>query len=248
MDVLFPLLAFVFLVLFLVNRHKANKARAQFLAEAKVAAVAQSALVVEIERLKAANLTAVDEKAALAKEVVALAEENLALAAFKGILDAKREADRILLEAKNEADEAQRNATQLRNRTEAEIRILLVNTKNQSEADVGRAQEEAMRIRAQAKVLSLEASRKVESIMASAHREAKAIIDIATKRGEEIAGSAFEVVQDAERFERVTHHLVIEVGTVAEVPITVVGPRPLRPGSCGGLCVRRSLGRTRALR
>jgi len=39
--------------------------------------------------------------------------------------------------------------------------------------------------------------------MASANREAKAIIDNATKRGEEIAGSAFEAVQDAERFERV---------------------------------------------
>jgi len=127
MDVLFPLLAVVFLVLFLVNRQKANKARAQFLAEAKAEAIAQSALLADIERLKAANLTTVDEKAALAKEVAALGEENLALAAFKGILDAKREADRILLDAKNEADEAQRHADQLRNRTEADIRILLIN-------------------------------------------------------------------------------------------------------------------------
>jgi len=65
------------------------------------------------------------ESEALAERNVGLTAEVLALEAFRPVLDAKREAERILEEARVEASEAQRHADLLRSKTEQEINQLL---------------------------------------------------------------------------------------------------------------------------
>ncbi|MBP1627354.1 MAG: hypothetical protein H6Q00_1829 [Holophagaceae bacterium] len=110
-----------------------------------------------------------------------LQAENQVLAQFRAILDARAEATRIIKEATAQANEIRRGAELLRQGIETEGKDL----------------------RAKANQILADAQAKVESIMRSAHYEAKTIIDNATKRGEEIAGSAFEAVRDAERYEQI---------------------------------------------
>jgi hypothetical protein len=139
------------------------------------------------------------EKIRLNAEIVASAEafaalqaENQALAKFKAILDAQGEADRILAEARRNVDEAQRMANSLREQAGFDA----INT-------LARAEVDAKNLRGQANQALKEAREKVESVMHSAHQEASAIIDNATKRGEEIAGSAFEAIRNAKRYEQI---------------------------------------------
>ncbi len=121
-----------------------------------------------------------------------LQAENHALARFRVILDAQAEADRILTEARRTAAEAQSAANALLEKAGLDAIEAL-----------SKAEDEAKGLRSQANQVLKEARDKVEAIMGSAHREAKAVIDNATKQGEEIAGSAFEAVRNAERYERI---------------------------------------------
>jgi hypothetical protein len=189
MDALLLILVISLLIILVVNNSKWNQARKRFLAEAQEMSALNSSLKTEVHQLKFFNQD--------------LAKENEALAAFKDILDAKNEAERILREANAVADQIRLHASQLREKTEWEVKQLLGKANGEAQSEISKAQEEAKQIRSQSKSRLEEASRTVESIMASAHREAKSLMENARKRAEEIAGSAFEVVEDAERFERV---------------------------------------------
>lgn len=118
--------------------------------------------------------------------------ENEALSKYRAILDAKAEVERILTEAGRNVEVSERAANAIRERATREANETLT-----------RAEEEAKTVRAQANQTLKSAQERVESIMVSAHHEAKSIVDAAMKRGEEIAGSAFEALRNAERYEQV---------------------------------------------
>jgi hypothetical protein len=121
-----------------------------------------------------------------------LRSENEALGKYRTIQDAKAEAERILVEAGHNVEVSELAANAIRERATREANETLT-----------RAEEEAKTVRAQANQALKSAQERVESIMVSAHHEAKSIVDGAMKRGEEIAGSAFEALRNAERYEQV---------------------------------------------
>lgn len=139
----------------------------------------------------------------LDKSNTELTAEVFALEALRPVLDAKREAERILKEARTEASEAQRHADLLRTKTEQEISVLLANAHRTSQSEISKAEEEAKTIRSRTNQTLKESQYRIEAMLRSANREATGIIDRANKRAEEIAGTAYEVVQNSERFERV---------------------------------------------
>ena len=116
-----------------------------------------------------------------------LRAENEALGKYRVIQDAKAEAERILSEAGHNVEVSERAANAIRERATREA--------NES---ILKAEEEAKTVRAQANQALKSAQDRVESIMVSAHLEAKSIVEGATKRGEEIAGSAFDALRNAE--------------------------------------------------
>lgn len=80
---------------------------------------------------------------------------------------------------------------------------LLAKATQESRLTLLKATEEATGLRNQANQSLKDVQRRVEEVVRSANAEAKAVIDAANRRATEIAGSAYEAVKDAERFERV---------------------------------------------
>ncbi len=161
-----------------------------------------------------------------------LRAENEALAQFRDIVDAKVEAERILTEARVRSDESTRAAAAARAEARENAEQILTEARVRSDestraaaAALAEAQENAARLRQQAQQSSTEelsqarleaktlrlraqtafndAQNKVESILRSAQQEAKKVIESARKRGEEIAGKAFEAVENAEHFQQI---------------------------------------------
>ena len=178
MDTVALLLVLVLVVALLVMRSSAAKDRKRLLGDLQDMGTNNAKLQEEIGQLRTSN--------------EALVVENEALSAFKVILDAQKEADRILAEAKQEVEAAQ-----------ARSREILAQATRQSESELEKAREEAKQIRADARTRSDEAARKAASVMDSANREAHLVLDNANRRAQEIAGSAFEAVQNAEKFEQI---------------------------------------------
>lgn len=147
--------------------------------------------------------------------------ENQALAVFRPILDAQAEAARLLGEADQEAARRTEEADELIRQANIEANRLLTEARRSSEQtdfEVRRQHEKAVRDAAQIRekadadaaalrALSLqttkEAKERADATLRSAQREAQTILDNANKRGEEIAGTAFEALRNAERFEQV---------------------------------------------
>ena len=118
--------------------------------------------------------------------------ENEALGKYRAIQNAKAEVERIFAEAGHNVEVSERAANAIRERATREANETLA-----------KAEEEAKSVRAQANQILKTAQERAESIMVSAHHEAKSIVDGAMKRGGEIAGSAFEALRNAERYEQV---------------------------------------------
>jgi hypothetical protein len=138
------------------------------------------------------------------KEVTArLRAENDALAQFRHILDAKAEAERILAEARSRSDELTRAATAALAEAQQNAARLKQQTEQCSTEELAQARLEAKTLRSRAQTGLSDAQDKVESILRSAQQEAQKLIEKATKRGEEIAGKAFEAVQNAEHYQQI---------------------------------------------
>lgn len=133
----------------------------------------------------------------------ALRLENHALAEFRAILDAKAEAKRILDRATAEVETVTAEALSNAKDVEASAELLRQNAEASANGSIAKAEEEAKTIRAHANELLTDARSRVESIIRSANQESDTILENAKKRAEEIAGTAFEVARDAERFERI---------------------------------------------
>jgi cell division protein FtsB len=140
---------------------------------------------------------------------------------------AKRSANQQRARLRSELSDSIDSNTKLREeQTRLQSEVARLETENQALAQfrtILDAQAEAVRIVAEATRKANEAERaadllrkqtesaaedrdaqaKVESTMRSAHQEADSIVANAIKRGEEIAGAAFEAVKNAENFERV---------------------------------------------
>jgi hypothetical protein len=126
------------------------------------------------EEVKAWTEKELQEKAALKGEVDALS-------VYRGILDARAEADRILQVARAESDSLLREASSHRSQS----------------------QEEAKALRAKANQTLKDAQDKAESVVRSANQEAERILKSANIKADEVAGTAMEVVRDASRYEQV---------------------------------------------
>ena len=133
----------------------------------------------------------------------AMRAENEALAQFREILDAKAEAERILTEARLRADEVTRTAAAALAEAQENAGRLKQQTEQASTEELSRTRLEAKTVRLRAEKALSEALEKVESILRSAQQEAQKVIDNATRRGEEIAGKAFDAVQNAEHYEQI---------------------------------------------
>ncbi|MBO9542728.1 DUF4041 domain-containing protein [bacterium] len=102
------------------------------------------------------------------------------------------------------------NATlEAENQTLGKYRVI-IDAEAEAQRIVGEAkdmafeiEDDAKGIRAQANQALNDARGRLESTMRSAQQEAQTIIDNANKRAEEIAGSAYEAVRNADRFEKV---------------------------------------------
>lgn len=161
-----------------------------------------------------------------------LEAENQALEEFKVILDAQEEANRIISKATTRASSVENEAKGLRataeqalkdaeEQAESTMLAALKEAKAILEKATFDAEVEAKRLISEAKVIATDAEvdardlrtqanqtlkdarERVESIMHSAQQEAKTVLDNAEKRAEEIAGTAYEAVRNAERYEKV---------------------------------------------
>jgi hypothetical protein len=153
--------------------------------------------------------------------------ENNELAAYRAIRDISAEVERVRQEAQERLSTDIRQVNEQRSAIEREAAALVEKAEatakelgSRSEADVARVRAEAIRLlkearerseaeaekgRTEASQVLKEARERADSVMQSANIEAKAVVEHATERAQEIAGSAFEVVQNADRFERVAH-------------------------------------------
>lgn len=144
-----------------------------------------------------------------------LRAENAALAQFRHVLDAKIEADRILLEARLQSDETLTAAAAALAEAQESAKSLTQQTQQTSAEELAQARLEARTIRSRAQTAFAEAQNTVESVLRSAQQEAKNVVEAARKRGEEIAGKAFEAVDNAERFQQIAEamqNLIEEYG------------------------------------
>ncbi len=132
-----------------------------------------------------------------------LRAENAALAQFRDVLDAKTEADRLLAEARLQSAETMAAAIAAFVEAQENAKRLTQQTQQTSAEELSQARLEARTIRSRAQTAFAEAQNTVESVLRSAQQEAKNVVEAARKRGEEIAGKAFEVVENAERFQQI---------------------------------------------
>ena len=133
----------------------------------------------------------------------ALREENAALAQFREVLDAKAEADRLLVEARVQSAETMAAAAAALAEAQESANRLTQQAQQTSAEELSQARLEARTIRSRAQAAFAEAQNSVESVLRSAQQEAKNVVNAARKRGEEIAGKAFEAVDNAERFQQI---------------------------------------------
>ena len=132
-----------------------------------------------------------------------LRAENAALAQFRGILDAKIEAERILSEVRSRSDETMTAAAAVLSEAQELATRLTQQTQQTSAEELAQARLEARTIRSRAQTAFAEAQNTVESVLRSAQQEARNVVEAAKKRGEEIAGKAYEAVDNAERFQQI---------------------------------------------
>ena len=132
-----------------------------------------------------------------------LRTENEVLARYRDIVDAKAEAERILTEAHKRSDESTRAAATALAQAQADATRLKQETQRTSTEELSQARLEARTLRLRAQTAFADAQNKVESVLRSAQQEAKKLIEDGKKRGEEIAGKAFEAVENAEHFQQI---------------------------------------------
>lgn len=153
---------------------KVNSAREDVRREQATRQAEQAKFASYVEEVKAWTEGEVQTKAQMRAEIQSLS-------AFRGVLDAKTEADRFLNEARLQVDA---------------LRLEAASEKAKSE-------EEAKALRAKGTQLLKDAQSKAESIMRSANQEAERILQAANVKANEVAGSAMEAVRDASRFEQI---------------------------------------------
>lgn len=142
------------------------------------------------------------ERAQLQAERDRLAAENQALAVYRPILDVRAEVERILQEARDRITTSMREAGEQRSAVEREVAALAETAKQDAQAIATQAKADADQMRGQAALALKSAQDRVDSAMQSANKEAETVVANANKRAGEIAGDAFEAVQNAARFER----------------------------------------------
>jgi len=160
-------------------------------------------LQAEVTRLTGAHSEALRVNESLATQNDALLAENRALAAFRHIVDARAEAERILREAQTAAAAQQADAEQIRAKATLDAKDLMAWSQKESADALTRAQEEAKTLRVHSNLALKDARERIDSMMKSAAAEAGAIVEKANAKAVEIAGSAMEAVRNAEKFEQV---------------------------------------------
>jgi hypothetical protein len=113
------------------------------------------------------------------------------LAPWEGIANADVRAQSLIEQAKATLSQAERDA-----------RILLENAELQFLDRIAEAQLDAENLTTDAKVKAREARKEAEEVLSSAFSRSEEIILGATTRAKEIAGKAFDAVQNAEFYER----------------------------------------------
>jgi hypothetical protein len=197
-----------------VVKVRSDRARAQLESDKNRLTIENQSLAVyrpvrdisaEVERVREEGHQRLSSEIRQAEERRAGMEQQAAMLLKRAELTAQVLASESATEAAKVRAEANQFSKEVRERAEADTARVRAEAIRLLKEGSERAEAEADRGRVEASQLLKDAREKSDSVMRSANVEAKAVVDHATKRAQEIAGSAFEVVQNAERFERIAH-------------------------------------------
>ena len=167
-------------------------------------------------------------KESMERHSARLSDQIRDLSRYQGNLDAHTEAQRLLQEARTEAERLQRDAQaaafaigQQADAYKIQVETEIKAKWAEANVDIEKAKEEARAARAKLNQALQEAAGRQDAIVRSANQEAQRIIEQANKRAEEIAGSAYDVLRDSERYEAVAtamKHVIEGYGDQYVVP------------------------------
>lgn len=127
----------------------------------------------------------------LGEKISRLETENARLSKWQVVEDAQGKANELLGTARNTLDSAKREAAELRSTSEAQAKNEIDNAKKQAETITTEARQAAKQLRDESKAT-------LDSVTVEAGR----ILESARKRAEEVAGSAYEAMNNAKQYEQ----------------------------------------------
>lgn len=132
-----------------------------------------------------------------------LEAEVASLVQYRAIRDAQAEAARILSEAGHQAERIVREAELRQSEAERQAADRLAQVQGEASALRAKARDDAERLRRKATEGLEEAQQRADSIIRSAQQEALQVLDRAKAEAQRVAGSAFEALENASRYEKV---------------------------------------------
>src|SRR5262245_26273390 len=131
-----------------------------------------------------------------------LKAENQYLARWKGIADADTKAAAMLHGARATVDQATAKGNLLVSTAQQRATAVQLESERRAAAELEAARELAKRAVAEAKEKAQVQKEEAERFLSSATAQAAKIVDAANKKAEEIAGSAYDAMNDAALYER----------------------------------------------
>lgn len=155
----------------------------------------------EVDSLHSTNKSLNEEMASLKEDLNAVRVENDKLSVYKGIMNIDEEANRILCNAKEEADrmihEAGRYAVETKEKADIEGRQITEDIRNALKNEL----EQTAQLKRENKEMIQKAKNDAEQLRQEANKQYSYIISEAEKKAEEIAGEAYDIAQNAKRYQ-----------------------------------------------
>lgn len=168
-----------------------------------VSLIAKQRLAKEIKRLLHENENIAIDKASLEKKNAELLSENESLSVYKGALNADKEAENRLNEAKLQAESIIEDANQ-----KAKLSIHDANNRAQNIIDDAHKEIESITLQIdeaqkEKRQIIRESKEQAENIKNDAVRQAANIVSDAEKKAKEIAGEAYDIANKAKEYEEI---------------------------------------------